>query len=1072
MKKLLAVLLALVMCVSILASCNLPGKNDETTPAETTPAETTPAETTTEAPAETTTGSETPDGPTEPTFDVEAAADYIYNLYKDKSITAADFDVTSKVAIEGIIHTVEWSVDTDKVTITQKNANTYTINVDETSIEEVAYVLTATITGGDQTATKSFNLIVPKFEVNTFEEYMAAQKGDTVTVAGVVVAINSKAEGNKYNHLFLADLEGKGGYYCYAISADPVADLGIELGMVVAVTGPIEPYSGMQEIKGGDAVIIDTTKHEVATRDITDMILNGESIANYVGTIVTIKNVEIAGQELGGTSEYLKFKVGETTAYVRTYITDFPTTLDTDKKAEIDATHAEHFGWTANATGILVLYNSNPYLIPVGFDCFEYLSAPQLSDAEMVTGALGQLSLGTNYSSDAVVELPAPAFPAVTFTWVSDNENVVVADGKLTITVPDAVTNVTVTVTATCGDVTETKTFTLKLSKVATPIKEIIDIALSGEHNVYSDSKYLVAGVITEVYNTTYGNMKITDEFGNILTIYGTYSADGSVRYDAMEGAPVAGDYVVIYGVVGHYNGTPQVKNGWIMSVTASTSVEDAINTGAAQEHNTYTADKYIVTGVITEVYNTQYGNMKITDGNGNILTIYGTYNADGTIRYDALEVKPVAGDTVTIYGSLGQYNGTAQIKNGWIVAHTAATPETPETPECTEHVDANSDEKCDNCGADVPAADTPVDPETPEIPAADSTLTVEQVIALGSAQEHNTYTEGKYYVTGVITEVYNTQYGNLKITDGNGNILTIYGTYSADGTVRYDALEVKPVAGDTITVYGIVGQYNGTPQVKNGWITAHTAATPETPVDPETPALNTTKEIYEAAAKLENNVTLEGTFTMTGVIASVDTAYDASFKNVTVTFVVDGYAFKCYRLAGEGADVIAAGDTITVTGSITAYYNAPQFAQGCTLVSYEKGEEKPADPNSLNISFESTANRTEFSTEIQVWVQNGITVTNNKAGATSNVADYSKPGRFYKGSEVIIECAGMTKIEINCFGLDSKYVNPWLNVTNGTATLENGIVTIVFETPVDSIVYSSLSAQARAYDITVYTQG
>ena len=143
-----------------------------------------------------------------------------------------------------------------------------------------------------------------------------------------------------------------------------------------------------------------------------------------------------------------------------------------------------------------------------------------------------------------------------------------------------------------------------------------------------------------------------------------------------------------------------------------------------------------------------------------------------------------------------------------------------------------------------------------------------------------------------------------------------------------------------------------------------------------------------------------------------------------------------------------------------------------CTLVSYEKGEEKPADPDSLNISFASTANRTEFSTEIQVWVQNGITVTNNKAGATSNVADYSKPGRFYKGSEVIIECAGMTKIEINCFGLDSKYVNPWLNVSNGTATLENGVVTIVFETPVDSLVYAAMSAQGRAYDITVYTQG
>ena len=43
-------------------------------------------------------------------------------------------------------------------------------------------------------------------------------------------------------------------------------------------------------------------------------------------------------------------------------------------------------------------------------------------------------------------------------------------------------------------------------------------------------------------------------------------------------------------------------------------------------------------------------------------------YNADGTVRFDAMETKPAVGDTVTIYGIVGQYTGTAQVKNGWIV--------------------------------------------------------------------------------------------------------------------------------------------------------------------------------------------------------------------------------------------------------------------------------------------------------------------------------------------------------------------------------------------------------------------
>ncbi len=115
-----------------------------------------------------------------------------------------------------------------------------------------------------------------------------------------------------------------------------------------------------------------------------------------------------------------------------------------------------------------------------------------------------------------------------------------------------------------------------------------------------------------------------------------------------------------------------------------------------------------------------------------------------------------------------------------------------------------------------------PTDPTEPagDEPAADSTLTVAEAIALGASKDHNTYTAGKYYVTGEITEIYNTQYGNMKIKDAEGNILTIYGTYSADGETRFDAMTTQPQVGDTVTIYGIIGQYNDTPQIKNGWIT------------------------------------------------------------------------------------------------------------------------------------------------------------------------------------------------------------------------------------------------------------
>jgi len=353
-------------------------------------------------------------------------------------------------------------------------------------------------------------------------------------------------------------------------------------------------------------------------------------------------------------------------------------------------------------------------------------------------------------------------------------------------------------------------------------IEQAIALGSSKEHNTYTEGKYYVTGVITEIKSTIWGNMYIKDENGTSIYVYGVYNADGSARYEAMDVQPQIGDTITVYGIIGQYNDTPQIKNGWIVAHSAEApeettpeettpeettpdepvvidppaeselTVEEAIALGASKEHNTYTEGKYYVTGIITEVYNTTYGNMRIIDEYGNILTLYGTWSADGSARYDAMDVQPIAGDIITVYGIIGQYGGTPQIKNGWIVAHSAETPDIPVEPEET----------------------TPA-PETPDEPAADSTLTIVDAVTLGDSMAHNTTTTGKYYVTGVVKEIKNTTYGNMYIVDENGNSIYVFGTYSADGSTRYDALTVKPVAGDTVTLYGVVGNYNGA-QIKN----------------------------------------------------------------------------------------------------------------------------------------------------------------------------------------------------------------------------------------------------------------
>ena len=142
-----------------------------------------------------------------------------------------------------------------------------------------------------------------------------------------------------------------------------------------------------------------------------------------------------------------------------------------------------------------------------------------------------------------------------------------------------------------------------------------------------------------------------------------------------------------------------------------------------------------------------------------------------------------------------------------------------------------------------------------------------------------------------------------------------------------------------------------------------------------------------------------------------------------------------------------------------------------CTDCGAEKNTN--TTQTSATISFANSANRTVFNTSQQVWEENGITVTNDKANSQSDVADYCNPGRFYMGSNVTIEYPGITKIEINCTGLADKYVSGWTNVSTAGATVTNngGIVTIVFNSPVDTVVFTRLSAQSRAYSITVYAE-
>ena len=214
------------------------------------------------------------------------------------------------------------------------------------------------------------------------------------------------------------------------------------------------------------------------------------------------------------------------------------------------------------------------------------------------------------------------------------------------------------------------------------------------------------------------------------------------------------------------------------------------------------------MTVIIESIYNTQYGNANVIDANGDKYVIYGMYSADGKTRYDALSYKPVAGDEITVYGTVGSYNTTYQMKNGWldeIVAHEHSYTAVVTAPTCTAegytthtcsicnntYVDGETpatghsteEGTCEYCGKTI-GGDAPAEPEV---------LATFDFGANGSAShvDGNDLGASKSYTVGTYTlkltgmsKVYGPAY------DAKGNSCLKFGTSKVVGTMTFTVPE------------------------------------------------------------------------------------------------------------------------------------------------------------------------------------------------------------------------------------------------------------------------------------------
>lgn len=211
------------------------------------------------------------------------------------------------------------------------------------------------------------------------------------------------------------------------------------------------------------------------------------------------------------------------------------------------------------------------------------------------------------------------------------------------------------------------------------------------------------------------------------------------------------------------------------------------------------------------------------------------------------------------------------------------------------------------------------------KVPAAiilGENMSYEEIVNAAYTLEEGLDLGSEYSLFGKIVKIdtpYNPEYKNITVTIQVGDL--------ADKPVQCFRLSGEGVEelaeGDEITVKGLIKNYKGTIEFDKGCQFLGKGEK----IDQSA--------IVNAAYTLEEGISIPTAATLKGTITSIDTPYNPEYKNVTVTIVVDGMTDKpivCFRLGGEGADKLAEGDVITVTGTLKNYKGTIEFDAGCTL--------------------------------------------------------------------------------------------------------------------------------------------
>ena len=471
----------------------------------------------------------------------------------------------------------------------------------------------------------------------------------------------------------------------------------------------------------------------------------------------------------------------------------------------------------------------------------------------------------------------------------------------------------------------------------------------------------------------------------------------------------------------------------------------------------------YRVTGVVTSIVNTTYGNWYLNDGTGEVY-IYGTLDSKGATK-NFLSWGLEVGDEITVEGPKTTYNGTVELVDVTVISITKSLikVETVDPEDATIAKEGGDlvvtlANKGNNLSVEIPedvkawlgisalagdvvtltaAANEGGDREGTVIfkttdgkkdYTAELTIAQKGAIVDITASEFNKLADGTalYRVKGVVTSIvmdksdatkYN-KYGNFYIQDGTGEVY-VYGLLpEAGGATAQDVLTSKGVkVGDVITVVGPKGSYKGSPQMVNGYYVEHTSV--KTATAAEFNALTDGSDLYQISGKI------------TEIVMDKN---DATKYNKYGNFYVEDETGKVYvyglvpTTGQSGTDMlttlgIKVGDIITVVGPKGSYKGSAQMINGY-YVSHEEGTAGGDEPGGDEPGDDdTTATSVTFNQDqLAAAACKDASVAMNEIVSFKNSSDYGSNTvtelRIYKNNTLEFTAATgyvLTKIEFVC---------------------------------------------------------